>query len=230
MIVADKRVLETSLANGMLQIQSNLVQLYTSNLNAVAFISAVVGLLMWNGIAQAEWPLNVEHHPSVQYLFYFCDITALIICFYVFSISMIYSSWGPIMAMNGADATSVKVAVCLLKENQFQIFLAINIMFIFVFAATIFFLWALVETIPAAMCTVLCVGGMIVLVTVGYRTVRIFDPDITLKKIVFPHLIIQKDEHDENLAMDAAVENLQVTSCKLRTSQFCNTPRFPHSS
>lgn len=213
MIVADKRVLETSLASGMLQIQSNLVQLYTSNLNAIAFISAVVGLLMWNGIEQTEFPLNVEHHPTVKFLFYFFDAVALGLCFYVFAISTVYSIWGPIMAMNGQDATSVKVAVRLLKENQFQIFLAINVIFVCVFAATTFFLWALIETVPAIICTFLCVSGVIILVTVGYRTVRIFDPDITLKKIIFPHLITEKDEHDENIAMDAAMESLQVRIC-----------------
>jgi hypothetical protein len=210
MIVADKRVLETSLASGMLQIQSNLVALYTSNLNAIAFISAVVGLLMWNGIEQTEWPENVHHPPFVKFMFYFLDISALMICFYVFSISTVYSIWGPVMAMNGNDATSVKLAVRLLKENQFQIFLLINVMFVFVFGATTFFLWSLIETVPAIICTFLCVAGMIILVTVGFRTVRIFDPDITLKQIIFPHLFTEKDENDDNIAMGFAVEDLKV--------------------
>lgn len=151
-----------------------------------------------------------DKYPFVQYMFYSLNCIAIAICFYVMAISMIYNMWGPIMAMNGHDASAVKEAAILMKENQFQIFLLMNIVFMLILLATSFFLWSLLDSIPAAICTVLMVGGAVVVIHYGFLTVRTFDPNITLHQILFPYIAVEAEKKDIIAEQDEVDARLKV--------------------
>lgn len=186
MIVSDKRVLEASLASGMLAVQQDVIKLYTSNLGALGFIAATIGSLQWNGLEQTSMPVKNVTYPFLGYMFYGFDTVALCICFYIFSMCTISSIWLPVMAMNGEDASAVTEAIRLLKQMQYKLFFLINVMFVFMFLASATFHWGLAQDGPAAMASFVFVVGITALIVVGYRTVRIFDPDITIRTIMNP--------------------------------------------
>ena len=56
MIAADRNMLKASLTRGILEIQLNLVNLYTSNLNAIATQVALVVGFSFTGIAEITHP------------------------------------------------------------------------------------------------------------------------------------------------------------------------------
>ena len=112
------------------------------------------------------------------------------------SIATIMGMWGPIMATNGLDAASVIEAATLLKETQYQIFLLMNIVIVLIFVATCFFLWSLLDPIPAAMCSILMISGAYVVVYYGFATVRNFDPSMTVRQIIFPHTFLAEEKRD----------------------------------
>lgn len=215
MIAADKRVLETSLSSRTLAIQGALLKLYTHNIYAISLIAALIGEMVWD-TNQIGWPAarkftknkdyDHEEYPFVQYFFYSINGIALIISFYVLGISAIYSMWGPIMATNGHDASAVRQAAALLKENQYQIFVLMNIVYILILVGTCFFLWALLESINASVCSAIMLGGAVVIVYYGFATVRTFNPEITLEKIFFPQYEIE-EEHKDIIAQQRSIEN-----------------------
>lgn len=219
MIASDKRVLETNLASRTLAIQGCLLDLYTHNINAISLIAALVGEMVWD-INQIGWPsarpftknkdYDHDEYPFVAFMFYFLNGIALIICFYVLGVSAIYSMWGPIMATNGKDASAVRRAAALLKENQYQIFALMNIVYILILVGTCFFLWSLLDSINAAVCTFMMVTGAVVIVHHGFITVRTFDPDITLKKIFFPQFEIAAEQRDELAEQNLIDKRLKV--------------------
>ena len=203
MIAADKRVLESSLASRTLTIQSNLLRLYTHNISAISLIAVLIGEMVWD-TNQIGWPsarrftknpdYDHDEYPFVQYMFFSLNCVALILCFYVIVISTIYSMWGPIMATNGQDASAVRLAAALLKENQFQIFVLMNIVIVLILVGTCFFLWSLLDSINAAVCSTLMVCGAVMVIHYGFMTVRTFDPNITLEKIFFPYIELEEEQ------------------------------------
>ena len=102
--------------------------------------------------------------------------------------------WGPIMATNGQDASAVRLAAALLKENQFQIFVLMNIVIVLILVGTCFFLWSLLDSINAAVCSTLMVCGAVMVIHYGFMTVRTFDPNITLEKIFFPYIELEEEQ------------------------------------
>lgn len=220
MIASEKKVLETNLLNRTLLIQGSLIDLYTHNVYAISLIAALIGEMVWD-CNQIGWPssrkfsknpdYDHDEYPFVQYFFYFLNGASICICFYVLSISTIYSMWGPIMATNGQDASAVREASLLMKENQYQIFLLMNIVIILIMTATAFFLWSLLDSIPAAICTVMLVGGSVVVIHYGLITVRNFDPEMTLQQIIFPHFALEEERKDILADQMRIDERLKVT-------------------
>jgi hypothetical protein len=210
MIVSDKRVLETSLASGMLAVQQDVIKLYTSNLGALGFIAATIGSLQWNGLEQTSMPVKNVTYPFLGYLFYALDTIALCICFYVFAMCTIANIWLPVMAMNGEDASAVTEAIRLLKQMQYKMFFLINVMFIFMFLASTVFHWGLAQNGPATMASFVFLTGISFLILYGYRTVRIFDPDITIRKIMRPEELHAETHGPSEDATKEANEEAEV--------------------
>jgi hypothetical protein len=219
MIVADKRVLETSLNQGMVQIQNSLVQQYTFNLNAIAFVSVICGNLLLNMLQQGSWP-SIDGPDVVNRWFcYGLSAVGMTVSFYIFSMATIYAIWGPMMAMHGEDASSVIEATRMMRKNQYEMFLLINVIYVVMFMTTIMWTWSLTSTGVAAICMFIYVAGTIVIVYMAYKTVMAFDPKLTLKSMLNPASVAERVAQEEDAEREKAISEVKVSRAAKRNGR-----------
>lgn len=123
MIVADRKVLTASLAQKSLQIQSQLVFLYTNNLNAISTQAALFSAFAFTGLEETDYPETGFGRNNVLPFFYYFFIT---ICFLTAMSTLLQSTietiWGPSMAMNGENHEAVIDAAEHMKLQQRFVF------------------------------------------------------------------------------------------------------------
>lgn len=91
MIVADRNMLKASLAKGVLEIQLTLIQLYTSNLNAIGTQAALIAGFAFTGIAETPYPNDNFDDEVIEYFYYFFITVTLVSG--LFAVSQAVSGW-----------------------------------------------------------------------------------------------------------------------------------------
>ena len=210
MIVADKRVLETSLSQGLIQIQQTLVNQYTQNLNTISFVAVLIAGIELSGIEQASFPSVNVTNIAALYVFYAITAVSLCISLYVLALSCIYSIWGPVMAMNGEDANTVIEATRIMRSTQYQMFLLLNLSYMMLFGASALWHWCIVYDGVASIVTFLFFVGIIIVVVKGFRTVQLFDPHISIRSMIFPQEEHKLADEKEIAEREAAISEVKV--------------------
>mgnify|MGYP003386813069 FL=1 len=71
-------MLKASLAKGVLEIQLTLIQLYTSNLNAIGTQAALIAGFAFTGIAETPYPNDNFDDEVIEYFYYFFITVTLV--------------------------------------------------------------------------------------------------------------------------------------------------------
>ena len=122
MIAADRNMLKASLTRGILEIQLNLVNLYTSNLNAIATQAALVAGFSFTGIAETTYPGHGVVPLTLGYFYYFFDTLCLVSGLFAVSQATIVTLYGPAMALSGETPEAVTRSVVLMRDQQDFVF------------------------------------------------------------------------------------------------------------
>jgi hypothetical protein len=146
MIVGDRNVMKANLARGALQIQLNLIQLYTSNLNAISTQAALVTSFEFTGIAETVWPYGQNSGVYLQdaliYLYYIVIIFGLVCGLFAVSQSTLVTIYGPGMALSGETPEAMTNAVSNMRKKQDYIITLCGISVTCLFFSCVFMAWA----------------------------------------------------------------------------------------
>lgn len=146
MIVGDRNMMKASLTRGVLQIQLNLIELYTSNLNSIATQAALISGFEFTGIAETVYPDNQTSGVYLQEklaYFYYGFITFGIVCgLFAVSQATIVTIYGPGTALSGDTPEAMTNAVSNMRKQQDFIFRLCGISVTCLFIACVCMEWA----------------------------------------------------------------------------------------
>jgi hypothetical protein len=135
MIAADKNLLKATLTQGVLQIQNNLITLYTNNLNNMAVISGLIAGFAYTGYIEAVYPVTPKDNV-ISYFFHPINVVCLIASLICVSQASIVSIFGPSMALTSHDSQAVATAVQLMREQQGVVFQLMVVAIVTLFVST----------------------------------------------------------------------------------------------
>ncbi len=179
MIVGDKNLLTATLTQGVLAIQQNLVQLYSTNLNGMAIQAALIANFAFAGFTESAYEYNFQKDYYVAYLFYVVNALCLISSIYIVSQSAIVVIFGPTSALNGDSAESVSRAVHLMREQQTHIFVVGIFCLFTLFFSTAALLWNRCNTGPAALGTIAITYIFYLTISEGQKSYLLFQHEST---------------------------------------------------
>lgn len=173
MIAADKNHLQASLTQGVLQIQSSLIDLYTSNLNSIGTLGALVAGFAYTGIAEAVYP-DTSAEGGIIFFYYFFDIACLTFGVFCISQATIVTMYGPSLALNGETADAVTTAVSHMCDQQTFTFKIGAVSVTSLLLAACLLTWDRREAGVAAMCTVVYIAVYAFMVREGLKAYELF--------------------------------------------------------
>jgi hypothetical protein len=146
MIVGDRNMMKAALTRGVLQIQLNLIELYTSNLNSIATQAALISSFEFTGIAETVYPTNQTSNVPLQNVlayFYYSFITFGIVCgLFAVSQATIVTIYGPGTALSGETPEAMTTAVSNMRKQQDFVFKLCGVSVTCLFISCICMEWA----------------------------------------------------------------------------------------
>jgi hypothetical protein len=146
MIVGDRNMMKAALTRGVLQIQLNLIELYTSNLNSIATQAALISSFEFTGIAETVYPSNQTSGVPLQTklaYFYYGFITFGLVCgLFAVSQATIVTIYGPGTALSGETPEAMTTAVSNMRKQQDFVFKLCGISVTCLFIACVCMEWA----------------------------------------------------------------------------------------
>lgn len=181
MIAANKRLLKATLTEGVLGIQINLIQLYQSNLSAVATQAALIAGFSFGSISTTFDQQGV-HGEVLSYFFYACFTVSFCSSLFALSQATIVTMFGPSMALKADDSDAVRVASEYMRQQQIIVFNIGIISVTSMFLGAAFLAWAIYDIKIAAMVTLIYLFGYYTIVHYGTLALDIFLPtvDVTI--------------------------------------------------
>jgi hypothetical protein len=174
MIVADRNMLKASLAKGVLEIQLTLIQLYTSNLNAIGTQAALVAGFAFTGIAETMYPQGDWIDGILEYFYYFFITTTLVSGLFAVSQSTIVTLYGPAMALSGETPEAVTTSVSNMRRQQDFVFKVGAVSVTSLFLSAIVLSWARRPKGVATLNTIVYLVVYYLMVTEGQKAYNLF--------------------------------------------------------
>uniref|UniRef100_A0A7S3H602 PH domain-containing protein n=1 Tax=Spumella elongata TaxID=89044 RepID=A0A7S3H602_9STRA len=176
MIAANKRFLKANLTQGVLGIQTNLINLYSNNLSAIATQAALIGGFSFTAvIMQAD---NSSITQMALSYFYFVPFTVcLVAALFVLSQATIVVMFGPTMALKGSTDEAVKFAAAQMMGQQFIILKAAMVSITALFIGACVLSWANYPIGIAAITTVVYIVAYYCMIKEGYKAYYTFVPN-----------------------------------------------------
>ncbi len=181
MIAANKRLLKATLTEGVLEIQSNLIELYSSNLSAVGTQAALIAGFAFTSLAE-DSPKSGYWSSVLDYFFNFFYTITYCSAIFALTQSTIVVMFGPSMALKANDSDAVRVTSEYMRQQQMFVFfigvVAISSMFI----GICIYSWAALDFPVAGMVTVVYLSVFYLLLYAGVQSYTIFLPpvDVTI--------------------------------------------------
>ena len=175
MIEANKRYLKANLTQGVLGIQTNLINLYSNNLSAVATQAALIGGFSFTAVSvtyEASGPTQL----ALGYVYYVFFTICLVSSLFILSQATIVVMFGPTMALKGASDEAVKFAAGHMMQQQLIILRAASVAITSLFLAACVLSWAYYPVGIATITTVVYMVAYYFLVKLGYEAYRTFVP------------------------------------------------------
>lgn len=178
MIAANKRLLKATLTEGVLGIQINLIQLYQSNLSAVATQAALIAGFSFTAVTSEFSNTYGLFSTVLSYFYYTCFTICFCAALFALSQATIVVMFGPSMALKADDSDAVRVASEYMRQQQVLVFNigVVSISALFVGACVLS--WATYDLPIAAICTFVYISTYYTLITQGAKAFNIFLPTI----------------------------------------------------
>ena len=161
---------------GVLGIQTNLINLYAHNLSAIATQSALIGGFSFGAVI-AHIPAESIREIVLSYLYYTAFTVCLVSALIILSQATIAGMFGPTMALKGSTDEAVKFAAAVMFDQQFFIlrFAIIAVSALFFGALTLS--WSHYPDGIAIIVTVVYVVAYYFMVKEGYQAYYTFVPN-----------------------------------------------------
>ena len=196
MIAADKNLLQATLTQGVLQIQTSLIDLYTKNLNSIGTLAALVAGFAYTGVAEADYS---DTYPGdvLVYFYYFFDIVCLSMGVFCISQATIVTMYGPSLALNGDTSEAVTAAVGHMCDQQTFTFKigAVSVTSLLISACLL--TWARRDPGVGAMCMIIYLLVYALMVSEGKKAYDLFK-------------IEDEDEHEQKTTGATAMKYKQL--------------------
>jgi hypothetical protein len=160
----------------VLNIQTNLINLYANNLSAVATQAALVAGFAFTGviIGQSNNGLASE---ILSYFYYFLFTISLVSALFVLSQATIVVMFGPTMALKGSSDFAVKYSATHMLAQQFIIFKAAALAISSILLAACIYSWSNYELTVCVPTTIVYIAGYYIIWTEGKKAFDIFIPN-----------------------------------------------------
>lgn len=156
-------------------IQTNLINLYSNNLSAVATQAALVGGFSFTAVS-VTYESDSITQLTLGYFYYILFTICLVSALFVLSQATIVVMFGPTMALKGASDEAVKFAAGHMMQQQLIILRAAAICISALFLAACILSWANYPIGIATITTVVYIVSYYYLVKMGYEAYRTFVP------------------------------------------------------
>eukprot|EP00981_Chlorochromonas_danica_P012933 scaffold5577_cov184-Ochromonas_danica.AAC.2 len=176
MIAANKRYLKANLTQGVLGIQTNLINLYSNNLSAIATQAALVAGFAFTAVT-GDTDTGTIAKLVLSYFYYVLFTVCFVTALFILSQATIVVMFGPTMALKGSTDEAVKYAAAHMMSQQLVILKAALVCYSSLFIAACILSWASYPYGIAAICTVVYAAAFYHLLKQGFRAYRIFVPD-----------------------------------------------------
>eukprot|EP01038_Epipyxis_sp_PR26KG_P004345 gene4345-6149_t len=176
MIAANKRYLKANLTQGVLGIQTNLINLYANNLSAIATQAALIAGFSFTAVSSNFNSSNL-YQLVLSYFYYVCFTVCLTAALFVLSQATIVVMFGPTLALKGNNDTAVKTAGELMLAQQVLIFKIAAVSITALFLGACLLSWSSYPFPIAAITTIVYVVTYYFLWTEGFKAYRIFVPN-----------------------------------------------------
>lgn len=174
MIVADRNMLKASLAKGVLEIQLTLIQLYTSNLNAIGTQAALIAGFAFTGIAETPYPNDNFDDAVIEYFYYFFITLTLVSGLFAVSQATIVTLYGPAMALSGETPEAVTSSVSNMRGQQDFVFKVGGVAITSLFLSAICLSWARRPRGVATVNTLVYLGVYYLMLSEGRKAFLLF--------------------------------------------------------
>jgi hypothetical protein len=220
MIAANKRFLKANLTQGVLGIQTNLIQLYSNNLSAVATQAALIGGFSFTAVSTFANTTNLKQ-LSLSYFYYVCFTVCLVAALFVLSQSTVVVMFGPTMALKGSTDEAVKVAAGHMMAQQFLIFQIAALSITALFLGSCILSWANYPVGIATITTVIYLIGYYYVIKMGFEAYSTFvtgeqgaflepDSDISVGSLGYKPLSEEGAEAANTATLLQAQENVRT--------------------
>lgn len=213
MIAANKRFLKANLTQGVLGIQTNLINLYSNNLSAVATQAALIAGFSFAAVASVFDDRGLLE-MTLGYFYYLCFTICLVAALFVLSQATIVVMFGPTMALKGSTDEAVKVAAGHMMNQQLKIFKLAAVSITALFLGSCILSWANYPPGIATITTFVYILGYYWLIKEGYQAYFTFVPNedgafIEPSTGEFVHgAAVEKDERGNYKKMDQSAAEL----------------------
>lgn len=181
MIAANKRLLKATLTEGVLQIQSNLIALYTDNLSAMGVQASLIAGFAFSAV-QTEFNSDSTIHEDVlSFLYFICYTMCFVSALIVLSQSTIVVMFGPSKALKGDSTDSVKDASENMRQQQWMVLCIGGVSITALFVGAMIQTWVQLPYPLAIILTLLYLTSYTLLIVWGRGAYFLFhlDTDIT---------------------------------------------------
>lgn len=160
----------------MLGIQTNLINLYSNNLSAVATQAALIGGFSFTAVSTVYDDGTIAG-LTLSYFYYVCFTVCLVAALFVLSQATIVVMFGPTMALKGSSDEAVKFAATHMMQQQLLILRAASISISALFLAACILSWANYPKGIATITTVVYCVAYYFVIHEGYKAYRTFVPN-----------------------------------------------------
>jgi len=167
-------MLKASLAKGVLEIQLTLIQLYTSNLNAIGTQAALIAGFAFTGIAETPYPNDNFDDEVIEYFYYFFITVTLVSGLFAVSQATIVTLYGPAMALSGETPEAVTSSVSNMRGQQDFVFKVGGVAITSLFLSAICLSWARRPRGVASVNTIVYLGVYYLMVSEGRKAYLLF--------------------------------------------------------
>jgi hypothetical protein len=160
----------------VLGIQTNLINLYSNNLSAVATQAALIGGFSFTAVSAVN-EATTTAALALSYFYYVCFTVCLVAALFVLCQATIVVMFGPTMALKGSSDEAVKYAAGHMMNQQLLILRAAGISISSLFLAACILSWA---NYPAGIATITTIVYMVsyyYVVKEGLLAYRTFVPN-----------------------------------------------------
>jgi len=168
MIAANKKLIKATAKQGVLTVQTQLINIYSSNLSAIATQAALVaGLAFQFVIIRVD--TTQEEQLGLAYIYFSLFTICLVAALFALSQATVATIYGPWLAFKSEDNMAVQNAQDVMRHQANFIIKIAVVSISSLFAGAMFFTWSIYDRGIAAICSFIYIVGYFFLMFYGRK-------------------------------------------------------------